>query len=264
MENSTQPKTTMTKKFQLGRKPRAFDPRVKRMGAVLASMPLPSVPAEVNWTKGIKNFGMMLNDRLGDCTCAAVFHARQIWTANTGVESTEPDAMVLKLYERACGYNPADPNTDGGGVEQHVLSYLYNTGIPLADGTVDKILGYVEVNHGNLPEMKIAINEFGLAYLGIAVPTSIYDANGTPLSVWDYVPNAQIEGGHAIILVGYDAGGFTFISWGQLFKMTWAFFANYCEEAYAIVDKNWIAKMGKTPLGLTTSQLEALMREIKE
>jgi hypothetical protein len=264
MENS-KPSSAVVKKFKFGRQARKFDPRVKHLGAVLAQHPaLPAVPAEANWTHGIKDFGMMLNDTLGDCTCAAVFHARQIWTANTAVESTEPDAMVLKLYEKACGYNPADPNTDGGGVEQHVLSYLYNTGVPLADGTVDKILGYVEVNVQNHTEVKITINEFGLAYIGISVPNSIYDASGEPLQVWDYVPGSDIEGGHAIILVGYDPTGLTFISWGGLYKMTWAFFDNYCEEAYAIVDKNWIAKTGKTPLSMTMQQLEDLMKEIKE
>ncbi len=249
---------------KLGKLPRTHDPRVKHMSAMLLGRHLPTPPESVDWTKGIKDFGMMLNDELGDCTCAAVFHARQIWTANTETESTEPDAMVLKLYEAACGYNPADPNSDTGGIEQNVLNYLFNKGIPLADGSVDKILGYAEINFKNINEVKVAINEFGLAYIGIQVPASIYDANGIPLSMWDYVPNSELEGGHAIIVVGYDNNGVTVVSWGALYKMTWAFFDHYCDEAYAIIDKNWIATSGKTPLGVSLEELETLMKEIRE
>ena len=247
---------------KLGRKPRAFDTRIKKMKTIVAHLPV--APATVNWTKGVKKFGMMLNDTLGDCTCAAVFHARQIWTENTGIENTQPDAEVLKLYEAACGYNPKDPNTDQGGVEQDVLKYLLNKGVPLADGTTDKILAFVEVDQKNLNEVKLAVSDFGLAYIGIEVPGNIFKPNGDPLAVWDYVPNASSEGGHAIIIVGYDAVGFTVISWGELYKMTYAFFNHYCDEVYAIADKNWIAKTGKTPLGMTLAQLEALMTEIKE
>jgi hypothetical protein len=248
-------------KMKLGRLPRGNNPNIMKLSAFGA---IPAAPATADWTKGIKQFGMMMNDTLGCCTCAAVYHARQIWTANTAKESTEPDGDVLKLYEAACGYDPNDPSTDGGGVEQSVLGYLYNTGIPLADGSVDKILGFVEVNEKNFNEVKLTIAEFGVAYIGIAVPSSIYDAGGNVQSVWDYVPGAQIEGGHAVACVGYDATNIEFISWGAVYKMTWAFFAQYCEEVYAIVDKNWIASTGKTPMGMDLSDLEKLMSKIKE
>lgn len=249
-------------KKRMGRLARAHDPKIKKLKDLGIKLPVP--PPSIDWTKGIKSWGMMKNDELGDCTCAAVYHARQIWTLNTGVEKTEPDVDVLKLYEAACGYNPADPNTDQGGIEQNVLKYLLNTGMPLADGTAHKILGFAEVNHKDLNEVKLTIAEFGVAYIGIDVPESIYGANGMPLTIWGYVPDSPVEGGHAIILVGYDSKGFTVISWGGIYHMTFAFFEKYCEEVYAIVDKSWIKSTGKTPLGLSLADLELLMKEIKE
>ena len=45
--------------------------------------------------------------------------------------------------------------------------------------------------------------------------------------------------------------------------MTHSFFAKYCSEVYAIGDKNWIAKTGKTPLNMPLADLETLMKEIK-
>lgn len=249
--------------LKFGRQARHFDQRIPKLKSMVKKMPVP--PASVDWTKGIKQFGMMLNDKLGDCTCAAVYHARQIWTANASSEDTQPDADVLSLYEKACGYNPNDPSTDMGGVEQHVLKYLMNKGIPLANGGVDKIAAFAEVDPSHLDEVKVTVNEFGVAYIGIAVPQSIYNETGNLLHVWDYTdPNSKILGGHAVVLVGYDANGFTFISWGQLFEMTWAFFQAYCEESYAIVDKTWINSSGKSPLGLTLAQLESMMNGLRE
>jgi hypothetical protein len=249
-------------KHKFGRKPRHFDPRIQKLKALFTKLPTP--PASVDWTKGLTQFGMMLNDQLGDCTCAAVYHAKQIWSVNTGVENTQPDSEVLALYEKACGYVPGNEDTDQGGVEQDVLYYLYKNGMPLSGGTVDKILAYVEINQTQLPEVKLTISEFGVAYIGIQVPASIYDQNNNVLPVWDYTdPKSQILGGHAVVLVGYDSTAFTFISWGQLYKMTWAFFQNYCQEAYAIADRSWFNSGNKSPLGLTLSQLESVMRAMK-
>lgn len=249
--------------YKFGRKPRHFDPRVPKLKGLMGRN-LPSAPMKVDWTRGITSFGMMLNDKLGDCTCAAVYHARQIWTANASVENTQPDADVLKFYELACGYNPNDPSTDQGGVEQSVLTYLLNHGMPLSNGSVDKILGFVEADVKIMEEVKVTVNEFGVSYIGFQVPQSIYDQNGNILPVWDFTdPNSQILGGHAVVLCGYDLQGFTFVSWGKLYKMTWAFFENYCDESYAIIDKNWINYRGTTPLGLTLPQLESVMNALR-
>jgi hypothetical protein len=249
--------------FKFGKLPRHFDPRIQKLRSLYSNVLAP--PKSCDWTKGVKQFGMMLNDSLGDCTCAAVYHARQIWTLNASTENTQPDSSVLALYEKACGYNPNDPSTDQGGVEQNVLSYLLNHGAPLANGQVDKIIAFAEVNQLNLSEVMTAIYEFGLAYIGFQVPQSIFDSNGSPKSVWDFEDeNSPILGGHAVILPGYDESGLTVISWGQLYKMTPRFLQAYCEESYAIVSKDWIKASGKTPLGLTIQQLESMMNGLRE
>lgn len=276
--------------YRLGRKARMFDPRVPHMSAVLGAVDLPAPPTQVDWTKGIVDFGMMLNDTLGCCTCAAVFHARQIWTANTGTEITEPDSDVLELYEQACGYKPGDPSTDQGGVEQNVLTYLLNIGMPIGGQAKDKveaffdadpadpvavkkaindlppsrekIIAFFEVDPRNTEDVMRTINECGLAYIGFEVPSSIF-ANGEPPAVWTVEPNSTIEGGHAVVLVGYDKDGPTVISWGKKYKMTWDFFRHYTDECYAIIDHAWVTSTGKTPLNLSVEELEKFMEAIK-
>ena len=54
------------------------------------------------------------------------------------------------------------------------------------------------------------------------------------------------------------------ISWGALYKMTWAFFSAFTDETYAIADPTWIAATGKTSLGLALADLEAQMQALRE
>src|SRR5271170_6637603 len=183
---------------KLGRKPRTFNPKIPHMSAMLAAMTLPAPPASVDWTHGLTSFGMMLNDTLGDCTCAAVYHARQIWTANAGTEITEADSCVLALYEAVGGYNPSNPNSDNGANEQDVLTYLLNTGAPIANNLRDKIVAFVEVDPRNIDDVKRTINDCGVAYIGFNVPSSLMSMDIAPL--WEVDPNNMgFDGGHAII-----------------------------------------------------------------
>jgi hypothetical protein len=246
--------------FKLGRKARAYRPHVPHLSALLAGRKLAAPPASVDYTSALPaNLGMFLNDSLGDCTCAAVYHALQVWSANANPPiDTEPDSNVQALYEQACGYKPSDPSTDQGGVEQDVLTYLLNTGAPIgANGSQrQKIAAFVEVDPRNTDDVKTAINDCGLVYIGFNVPT--YLMSSGPPTVWDVNPSGDqtIEGGHAVVLAGYDATGLKVISWGQVYTMTWAFFAAFVDEVYALVDEMWVQKKnGVTVLGMTLAQL---------
>jgi len=232
---------------------------------------LPPVPDSVDYTKGITQFGMMLNDRLSDCTCAGVYHALQIWTANTTNEQTESDPTVLTLYEDACGYQPSNPSTDKGGVEQDVLTYIMTNGIPLDNGSVDKILAFFEVDFRNIDDVKRCIDDCGVAYIGYTIPNSMFDSEGNlviiPDKVWEVDPNntsIDPQHGHCVILCAYDSVGPTCVSWGSLYKMTWGFFTTCTDEVYSIVSNDWIINTGKTPLGMTVEELEDQMIAIEE
>lgn len=252
---------------RLGRLPRARNPRVPHMAALLAGVTLPPAPASIDYTAVLPaDLAMFKNDQLGDCTCAALYHAVQVWSANANPPiDTEPDNNALLLYEQACGYNPADSNTDQGGVEQDVLTYALNTGIPFgADGSGRHMLSaFVEVDARNMEDVKWAVVDCGVAYIGFNVPDYVMNipAGGT----WDVQPGTpNIIGGHAVVLAGYDAVTLTVISWGALYKMTWAFFAAFTDEVYALADPDWISATGATPGGLTVAALEAQMVALRE
>lgn len=256
--------------YKLGRLHRTYDPRIPHMSALVAGQTLAPPPAQANWTAGMpNNLGMMLNDTLGDCTCAAVYHAFQVWSANAqGGIQTQPDSDVEKLYILACGYNPRVGGEGPGGNEQHVLTYLLNRGAPFGPSgqSVHKITAFVEIDPRNTDDVKRAIVSSGVAYIGFNVPQYIVPAPpGTPPQIWDVqTANASIVGGHAVVLAGYDASGARVISWGQYYTMTWTFFAKYVDEVYAIADTTWIDSKGTTPGGLTLSELEIQMKALAE
>jgi hypothetical protein len=252
---------------KLGRLHRSYDPRIPHMSALTAGKTLEPPPPLANWTSKLpKNLGMMLNDTLGDCTCAAVYHAFQVWSGNVGEMVTQPDSDVEKLYVLACGYNPRAGGEGPGGNEQSVLKYLLKTGAPIGpEGrTQHKITAFVEVDPRNHDDVKRAIVNCGVAYIGFNVPQYIMPAPpANPPQVWDVESrNAAIIGGHAVVLAGYDANGARLISWGEYYTMTWGFFAKYVDEVYAIADTTWIDGKGTTPGGLTLAELEAQMTAI--
>jgi len=238
------------------------------MSALLAGVTLPPIPASKDWTTGMPaNLGMMLNDTLGDCTCAAVYHAKQVWTANLGTMVTEPDADVEMLYEQACGYDPSQGGEGAGGNEQTVLTYLTQTGAPTGpDGaTREKLAAFVEVDPRNLDDVKRTILACGVAYIGFNVPQSLMPPNAPPPAVWTVDPNnSQSIGGHAVVLAGYSADGAKVISWGQYYTMTWPFFSKFVDEVYALASFDWFSGNNNLdPLGTTLADLEAQMNSFK-
>jgi hypothetical protein len=252
---------------KLGRRPRAFNPRIPRMSMVLADIPLVAPPAMVDWTEGMPdNLGEFLNNALSDCTCAAFYHALQVWSFNVAPPmQTQPDADALALYEAACGYLPSDPSTDQGGIEQEVLAYLLNTGAPTgpAGATPHKIVAFIEVDPLNTDNVKRTIADCGVAYIGFNMPAYVMASEPPP--VWDVeTDNADIIGGHAVVLAGYDETGVRVISWGSFYTMTWAFFAQFTDECYALADQTWIEATGQSPGGLSLAQLEAQMQALKD
>jgi len=257
------------KLFKLGRLARTHDKRIPMLHTLMAGMAPQPVKPEVDYTKGMpSNLGMMLNDTLGDCTCAAYYHAIQVWTFNALKSMvTEPDPDVEALYEQACGYKPAQGGEGPGGNEQHVLTFILKKGAPSGPGGQQRhqIDAFVEVDVQNVDNIKRAIYDCGVAYIGFNVPQYIMPPGQNPLPVWDVEPKADntIVGGHAVVLAGYNAAGARLISWGNYYTMTWAFFAKFVDEAYAIADPDWLSTKKTTPGGLSLQQLEQAMKALK-
>lgn len=241
---------------KLGRKAIKTDSRTLKLARYVKA--LPPAPANRDWLGSVKDWGMMLNDNLGDCTCAACGHAVQIWTLNTKGEVTVPDSAVLKAYEQWCGYNPSDPSTDQGGIELDVLNDWRQN-----DMAGHHLSAFAAVKFDNLAEVKQAINLFGGVYIGLALPVTAQTQ-----SSWSYVPGTKNNeagswGGHAVFVGKYSEAGFTCITWGEPMWMSNSFWLHYVDEAYALVSTDFLNAKGDTPTGFALPQLLADLAQIR-
>lgn len=243
----------MNHRFRLGKKAARHDPRTLRLARYVASLPPP--PSAADWTGPIGNgWGMMKNDVLGDCTCAAAGHLIQLWTTQAAPPGiVVPDEDVVAFYSQVSGYTPSDPSTDEGAVEIEVLNSWRNLGVP---NVGHKIAAYAAVNLRNPDEVRQTINLFGGIYLGVALPISAQNQ-----ATWDLVSGATAQagswGGHAVPAMAYDEKGLTVITWGAKLKMSWAFLAAYADEGYAIITPDWIKADGLSPSGLDLAALQS-------
>jgi hypothetical protein len=255
--------------MKFGRRARQHNPAVPHWSLIAAykDKALPPLPSMVSYARVLPfDLGYFANNVLSDCTTAAVYHALQVWSANANPPmDTESDANVIQLYSEATGYIPGKPQTDQGGSEQDVLTYWMNAGAPVgpAGSARQRLAAFVEIDPRNLADVKEAILQGGLIYIGFQVP-AFFSVGST---LWDVNPDANntIVDGHAVILVGYNdaLNRFTAISWGRQYEMTYAFFLRFTDECYLLANSAWIETTGATPAGLSLPELEVLMGSLK-
>ena len=243
--------------MRLGRKAIKTDSRTLRMANYLTPS-LPPPPPAKDWTNGITSWGMMLNDKLGDCTIAGAAHAVQVWSVNTGGEITVPDEAVQNYYQQWDGYVPGDDSTDRGGVELDVLNDWQKNGF-----AGNKLLAFADPKPASLIDIRQSITLFGGVYIGLALPITAQSQD-----VWDVVKSGGAKakpgswGGHCVFVPKYDQHGFTCITWGELKTMTLAFWKKYCDEAHTLLDQQWITAKG-SPAGFAQDQLQADLKAIR-
>jgi hypothetical protein len=238
--------------LKLGRKAIKTDSRTLKLARYMTALPAP--PASCDWTKGTTEWGMMLNDTLGDCTIAGCGHAIQVCGLNVGYTfagETLADSVIESAYSSWDGYVPGDPSTDNGGIELDVLTDWKKSNLG-----GHHLLGFADPAAGNLTEVKQAITLFGGVYVGFNVPQSVMDSANDPTVVWDVNGDNTIIGGHAVFAVGYDTDTVSVISWGQVYRMTWAFWNQFVDEAHALLLATWI-RNNKTPSGFDLAGMQA-------
>ncbi len=240
---------------KLGKLVKLVDHRTLKLANYgLASLAAP--PATCNLTGKISRLGMMLNDTLGDCTCAAAGHMVQAWTAEAGNQVIVANSAVLKAYEAAGGYRPNNPSTDNGAECLTVLKYWRAAGVG-----GHKIGAFAEIDPTKADEIRKAVFYFGGVYTGFQLPISAQGQNS-----WQVATGPDAEpgswGGHCVPIVAYDAEGVWVITWGMLLKASWAFIEKYCDEAYAVLSQDILLKTGASPEGLKIAQLQTDLNRI--
>lgn len=242
--------------FKLGKHPPKIDARTLRFGTY-ATPKLPAPPATRTWAKPITSWGMMKNDNYGDCTCAAAGHMIMDWTANARTPHKPvvvPDQKILDFYNHF-----ANGNADAGANMLDVLVYWRKHGL-----TSHKIEAFVSLEPRNHVEAMDAVNLFGAAYIGVALPDSVVPPGKDPLTIpWVVPPQGPVgnaapnpNNGHCIPAVGYDARNLYIVTWGQLKAMSWPFYDAYADEAFAVLSPDWFGPKAKAPVGFDEATLK--------
>jgi hypothetical protein len=213
--------------------------------------PLPAAPASVDVPK-VENWGMLGNDKYGDCTFAGIVHARMANAAFLGITEDFPnDATVEESYLNFTH------GQDTGAVEATLLKYWQTNGL-----FGKKLEAFAPTDHADQDELRSVIASYGLAYIGVQMP-SIAQQQFMENKPWEltHTPaDSQIEGGHCVILVGYNKEYAQCITWGKVQQVSWEWLTSYMQESWALITPEIVEKgeYGKMRLADLKTDLEKL------
>jgi hypothetical protein len=232
---------------------------------------VPAHPPAEDWIGALGGgWGMLGNDRAGDCVAVTWASFRRLVTTLLTAHGLYPDQdMVWRVYRtQNPDFDPAgDPDVNGPGSPadqgmdiQTVLEYLHKTGGP--DGV--KAVAFASVNPQDQNEVDAALAIFGGLWTGLIVTRANEDEfdQGKP---WDYVARSPEAGGHSVLSAGYSpagqgagplAGRVRFQTWAAESSFTAAMMAHQVEEMWLVI---WPENLGTAQFqeGVDTDALKA-------
>jgi len=249
--------------LRLGKARPKFDRRTLLFAQYLKKgLALP--PDFVDYAEAVKRWPMMGNDKYGDCTCAAAGHLIQDWTANTGKMRVLGNSAILRVYRHFVGKHPGP---DAGVSMLDVLKYWRTTGF-----AEDKIHAFAQLELKDSTQVRDAVYLFGGCYIGLGLPNfTVPNGVGDPNVPWLVPPSGpngkkgapNPNNGHCVPAVSYDARNLYVVTWGTLKPMSWQFYMAYADEAFVILDPDWInKKLKRAPPGLDLKSLESDLSKV--
>jgi hypothetical protein len=235
---------SMTQNPQLRTGKRPAQPARPHLRLASGLTALPAPPAQIIYD-AVPDWGMQGNDTVGDCVEAYVAHAiEQISLYANGSVSAVATADTIRLYSAITGYRPSDPSTDQGTNMQDAFTYWRKKGVFGGH----KIAAFAAVSLANWSEIENAVAMFGAAGIGFNFPASAMDQfnAGQP---WTVVRGSEVDGGHCVMLIGYDADWLYVVTWGKVQRMDRKFWATYVDEAWVPITREVINSKGLDAFG---------------
>lgn len=252
----------------LGLKPHTPDERdVKLTEVYKTSSDLPSDfgPSDLAW-------GMLGNDRFGDCYWASAAHEVMAEASQAGRSPAFGEQEVLTSYAEYLGLSsPSDLNerTDEGTDAREGAKFRQKTGVKDVRGNGHRIGAYAFIEEKSAYQTILsAVHDFEGVTVCVELPESAEEAfnaaeEGQGEYIWDYVRGSQIAGGHAISGVASKGGQLVIVSWGQEVVMTEAFVENYLQCVVVYVSGSVLNGEGKSVTGLDLSALRSKLAEVR-
>lgn len=194
---------------------------------------LPKAPAKVDVPK-FGDWGMLGNDRYGDCGVAGLEHGFEADQTITGLKEREiSDAQAVEYY---LDYTNG---IDTGVVLADFLAHVR------ANGYYDRtISAYAPIAVHDIPTLQTAVWLYGFAYSGIIVTAGMQQAFATG-APWDAEAcSGPILGGHCVPVVGYDDQFIYIITWGGVQSITYSAWHSISSESWAVITGEFETKHG--------------------
>ena len=230
------------------------DARNLQAASILDVSALPAPPTSfTRIAQRVTSWPVYANDRLNDCTTAAIGHKIMAASGWAGHLHVPTEASVVGLYW-------ATGKQDDGRVPNTVLNaWRRATG----DLGAHRPEAYVAVDLQNAALMRTAAYLFAGIYLCANLPANLKTQLAADKTTWSYVRGAGSApgswAGHAVVGAGYYANGdWDVRSWGRRFRMTRRFLQEYVYLAFAILSTDELQRVnGKNPQGIDLATLRA-------
>lgn len=226
---------------KLGRLPSAQDDRTLRL-STFRTPGVPPPPPQRLWQTPVPIWGTMGNNQYGNCVICTAAHVLLSMRANESNDNRQiTDNAVIEL-SREMGA------LDGYDILQR-NKYWRNKGM-----WGNYLWAFATVNPANAPEVRSAVNDLGCLDIGLALPKAWQTA-----PVWDvgigrsYIPGSW--GLHSVPIVGYSLAYVYVVTWGAVQPITWPGLTKYSDEAYALLNPEWIARDAVSPSGYDLNAL---------
>lgn len=247
--------------LKLGKKAATYDKRDLTFAEFLKPAPLKAAPVGYGHAGLVGDYGMLGNDRYGDCVFAGAAHETMLWNAAAGKAVLFDASSVLSDYAAVTGFDPITGANDNGTDMHNAMTYRRKTGVIDATGKRHKIGAFLALEAGNWDEMLQALYMFEAIGIGVEFPNSAMDQfnAGKP---WAVVRGATIEGGHYIPVVGRPrATQSDVLTWGRKQGMTKSFYHKYNDESYVILSEEMLTA-GKSLEGFDLPALNAALKSL--
>ena len=199
------------------------------------------------------NYGMLGNDSYGDCGPCGIVHGFDAVAILEGLPPFKPAAQdVVDAYLAFTG------GQDTGVVLSDLLQKCYVAGF-----MGQHLLGYAPIN-GGVAQVCQALPLFGFVYSGFQMPAVAQQqfGAGQPFDLTGTSEDDNIEGGHCMVPVAFDASAQTVdvLTWGRRQTVTFRWYERYNDENWAPVTRMVRTRGGLD--GFKWDQLDADLRSL--
>lgn len=230
----------------------------------------PPTVADSGGTRGLP-WGMLANDRFGDCYWASAAHEFQAIRHRVGRDPEFDDNTVLDAYGTYLGLYgraglEADPSADRGTDAREGARFRREHGIADAAGHTHRIGAYAfETDPRQLPAL---IDALGAVTVCVELTDECEREFGAAERAgedftWD-ISDGEVVGGHAIAGIYWTPGGIGVVSWGREGVITYDYLERYMQTTVVYFSRAQLSPYtDESPEGLDKGKLIELVKEVR-